>query len=486
MRRCLALLPDGVDARVNLGAALVAQGRHGAAEHVLRAALALQPDCIAALCGLAAALGPSQGAVECLRRAMQLRPNDPDLMTRLGTLFRDLGELATAEAMLRAVAQRRPGDADALSNHGNVLAALGRTGAALNCFDAALALAPGHADAAYMRGTTLLLDGRLEAGWAGFERRWERRGFTPPASYPAPRWRGAADRDAVVLLHAEQGLGDTIQMARFVPRIAARQKVVLAVPKALVRLLRGIAPGLTVVGQGDDLPHFDVQCPLMSLPHALGIGLADLPGEVPYLGAAPRAIAAWRTRMAPLPGLRVGLAWAGNPAYAADNRRSLPDAALATLADAPGISFVSLQKGAAVPAPLAAADWTAELADMADTAALIAALDLVISADTAVAHLAGALGKPVWLLNRYDPCWRWLLGRDDSPWYPSLRQFRQPSPGDWHSVLAAVRAALLQRSTACAATIAGSTTTPSPGPSGTWITPPPASNTSGQMSSTSA
>jgi len=486
MRRCLALLPDGVDARVNLGAALVAQGRNGAAEHVLRAALALQPDCVEALCGLAAALGPTADAVDCIRRAMQLRPNDPDLMTRLGTLFRDIGELGTAEAMLHAVVQRRPGDADALSNHGNVLAALGQTEAALRSFEAALALAPGHADAAYMRGSTLLLAGRLEAGWAGFEQRWERRGFAPPYIYSAPRWRGAADGKAVLLLHAEQGLGDTIQMARFVPRIAARQKVVLAVQEPLVRLLRAIAPGVTVVAQGGDLPPFDVQCPMMSLPHALEIGLADLPGEVPYLGAAPRAVASWRARLAALPGLRVGITWAGNASYAADHRRSLPEAALVALAGVAGVSFVSLQKGAAPPAALAARDWTAELRDMADTAALIGALDLVISADTAIAHLAGAMGKTVWLLNRFDTCWRWLLGRADSPWYPSLRQFRQPAPGAWDAVLADVRAALAQRAIACAATLAGSTSTPSPGPSGTWTTPAPASNTSGQMSSTSA
>ena len=203
---------------------------------------------------------------------------------------------------------------------------------------------------------------------------------------------------------------------------------------------------------GAKLPPFDRECPLLSLPHALGLRLGGIPAGVPYLHPDPAAAAAWRARLAALPGRKVGLAWAGNAALAdiranpIDRRRSLPLAALAGLGAVPGVSFVSLQKGRAGAEPpppgLALHDWTAELDDFADTAALVAGLDLVVSVDTAVAHLAGALGRPVWLLNRFDSEWRWLLGRSDSPWYPTLRQFRQPSYGDWPGAIAALATAL--------------------------------------------
>jgi hypothetical protein len=216
------------------------------------------------------------------------------------------------------------------------------------------------------------------------------------------------------------------------------------VPRTLVGLLAPLVPGVRLCASEDGLPDCDLQCPLMSLPAVLDLDFAGLPGEMPYLVAEVADAQAWRARLAGLPGRRVGLAWAGNPAYGADAARSLPAADLAALAGVAGVSFVSLQPGVAPPPCLAMADWTAELPDFAATAALVAGLDRVISVDTAVAHLAGALGRPVWLLNRFAPCWRWELGRADSPWYPTLLQFRQPAPGDWASVVAAVRVALDQ------------------------------------------
>jgi len=200
--------------------------------------------------------------------------------------------------------------------------------------------------------------------------------------------------------------------------------------------------------RGDTLPDFDYHCPLLSLPRLLSTTIATIPAETPYLQADPERVAVWRARLEPYPGLRVGLVWAGNPAMGADGRRSIALAQLSSLADLPGATFVSLQTGASAaqspPLGMVLLDWTDELIDFAETAALVEALDLIISVDTAVVHLAGALGRPVWLLNRFDCCWRWLLGRDDSPWYPSLRQFRQLKPGDWDSVLSRVRAALEQ------------------------------------------
>ena len=217
--------------------------------------------------------------------------------------------------------------------------------------------------------------------------------------------------------------------------------------KPLVRAVKDL-PGIEqIVARGDPLPPFDSHCPLLSLPYRLGSTLETLPSR-PYLAAEPGRVAAWRRRLAPLPGRRVGLVWAGNPTMAADRRRSIALDRLGALLRVPGTTFVSLQKGPArrqidqLPASLRVQDWSEELHDFADTAALIAALDLVISVDTGVVHLAGALGKPVWLLNRFDRCWRWMLDREDSPWYPSLRQFRQARPNDWDGAIAEICLAL--------------------------------------------
>jgi hypothetical protein len=220
----------------------------------------------------------------------------------------------------------------------------------------------------------------------------------------------------------------------------------------LVRLLSQL-PGVTqILAHGDSLPAFDLHCPLMSLPRAVGTTLETIPAVTPYLAADPAQAAEWHERLAGLDGLRIGLVWSGGfrlaPGLATIDRRRIALATMAPLGEVSGVSFVSLQKGEAAPQAanppcgMALHDFTADLHDFADTAALIDGLDLVISIDTAVAHLAGALGKPIWLLNRFDADWRWLLNRDDSPWYPTLRQFRQPSPGDWNSVIRRVRDAL--------------------------------------------
>jgi ADP-heptose:LPS heptosyltransferase len=269
--------------------------------------------------------------------------------------------------------------------------------------------------------------------------------------FPQPRWLG--ERSIVgktILLYGEQGLGDTIQFSRFVPEVAARgARVVLEVQRSLVRLLEHL-PGVTeVVAQGDDLPWFDLHCPLPSLPAVLGITLETLPAK-PYLAAAPERAVAWLQRVRAFPSLRVGLVWAGTTSLGADARRSMELATLAPLAEVRGVTFLSLQKDrgtahilrSAAPRPH---DFTPELSDFAETAALVEALDLVISVDTSVAHLAGAMGKPVWVLLRFDADWRWLRGREDSPWYPTARLFKQAAPGDWDSVISCVAAALCER-----------------------------------------
>jgi hypothetical protein len=272
--------------------------------------------------------------------------------------------------------------------------------------------------------------------------------------FSAPLWKGEAIGDRTILLHAEQGLGDTIQFCRYAPLMVCGGGTILEVPAPLVRLLSRL-PGVSeIVASGNGLPPFDLHCPLLSLPHAFGTTLDTIPAATPYLSADPALAANWQERLVGLDGLRIGLVWAGAQwlnvpgAAAAARRKSTGLQALAPLGEVSGVSFVSLQKhvpaaeAADPPHGLALHDFTSDLHDFEDTAALIVNLDLVISVDTAVAHLAGALGKPVWLLNHFGTDWRWLLNRDDCPWYPTLRQFRQPSPGDWNSAICAARDAL--------------------------------------------
>jgi hypothetical protein len=293
------------------------------------------------------------------------------------------------------------------------------------------------------------------AGWAEYEWRWKthqlgrgRRNFTQPL------WRGQAAPGQTLLIHAEQGLGDTLQFCRFATLAAARGvRVVLEVQKPLVRLLRGLQGVAQVFAHGEALPHFDLHAPMMSLPWMLRTTLETLPGAAPYLHADTAEAANWRHRLAEIApdGQRVGLVWAGSPRTdspalaSVDRRRSMPPAQLGALFECPVVRFFSLQKdGPGAPSNLPMIDVMPEMHDFAATAALIANLDLVISVDTAVAHLAAALGKPVWLLNRFDSCWRWLAGRRDSPWYPTLRLYPQPRLGDWESVLSEVERDLRQ------------------------------------------
>jgi Flp pilus assembly protein TadD len=444
LREALRRDPRDAEAWADLGACLIRQERAEEAEVALRAALRRAPGHGRALGTLGIALtGRDDRAAEAaLREALRHAPGVAGTHGNLGNLLRAQGRFDVAEPHLRAAVALRPQSADARHNLAVLLAGWGRLGEAETCCRAGLALAPGHADLRFLLGTVHLLAGRLHEGWEGFAWRWRRRGFVPPRRFDVPEWDGGDRGAGTLLLYAEEGLGDSLQMLRFVPAVAARGRVVLEVPATLRRLAATGAGEAVVVAEGEPMPAYACRAALPDLPRLLGMDLPDLPGRVPYLAADPDAVARWRARLAGLPGRRVGIAWAGNPLFPADARRSLPAPALTALADVPGVSFVSLQKDAAQAPPLPLADWTADLADFADTAALVAALDLVIAVDTSVAHLAGALGRPVWLLNRFDPCWRWMLGRADSPWYPTLRQFRQARPGEWGGVLAEVRAAL--------------------------------------------
>jgi hypothetical protein len=295
--------------------------------------------------------------------------------------------------------------------------------------------------------------GDYEAGWKSFEWRWESEMACAKRQLSGRSWLSAPSTTReTIFVYAEQGLGDVLQFCRYVPILAARAEVVLEVPRPLLRLLSGL-PGVTrIIAAGDPPPPYDAWLPLMSLPLALQTTRDNIPARVPYLYADPERSAFWKDRLRHLPGRKIGLVWAGSPrleqprANLIDRRRSITLARYAPLAAIPGISLISLQKGDASgqtpPEGMLLHDWTNDLHDFADTAALVEALDLVISVDTSVVHLTGALGKPIWVLNRYDQCWRWLRDRTDSPWYPSARLFRQHAPDDWSGPIAEVVSAL--------------------------------------------
>jgi tetratricopeptide (TPR) repeat protein len=414
-------------------AALLAPGREDVARprRQVRAALAAAGDEPGAVMALARAWFAAGGLAEplpMLAALLERADLSAALLGELAGLLVAAGAAVSGEAAARrrlAMGGAGPRDWVVL---GLALHQQDRLAEALAAYEAALALAPGDVPAACDAGMVRLARGELGRGFALFERR-----------HAAVLPDLAALRGARVVLEGEQGHGDTIQFARYAPMLAAAgARVTLRVQPGLVRLLGELAPAVASGAAADG-----VSLPLASMPALFGTELSTVPGA-PYLTAALGAAAAWRGRLA---GRSIGLVWAGEGRThladrAMDARRSIAPGLLAPLGAVPGLTFVSLQKAAREMPPLPLCDWTAELADFADTAALVAALDLVITVDTAVAHLAGALGRPVWLLNRFDADWRWLRGRDDCPWYPSLRQFRQARPGDWDGVVARVAEAL--------------------------------------------
>ena len=441
--------PDRIDLLADLAATLAGLGRLAEALACWQRIVQRQPRLAAAHNNLGATLRQLQRrdeAVTAFEAALRLQPEYPEASCNLGSVLCELGRIEEGAAHLRRAVRIRPDYPKAHCNLGSALRDLGQTEAALSSFREALRLAPDFVEAHCHYGYLALRSGRLREGWESFE--WRSR-LPSAVRFPVPQpvWNGGPPNGTTLLVQAEEGFGDTIQFWRYVPLLAAAgHRVVFHAQPPLMRLLSGQDSGTSVVAIGDALPVFDRHCLLLSLPRIFGTTLESIPDAVPYLRADPALVARWQQRLTGLDGLRVGLVWQGSPHYAADERRSMRLDQLAPLAAVEGVAFVSLQKGAgpnvAPPHGMVLHDWTDQIADFADTAALIAALDLVIGVDTAVIHLAGALGKPVWLLNRSDTCWRWLENRDDSPWYPTLRQFRQARPGDWADVVGRVQAEL--------------------------------------------
>jgi len=313
----------------------------------------------------------------------------------------------------------------------------------------ALDLQPGYAAIEANLGMMMLTLGEFEHGW----KKYECREKVIPVSldnHPSPRWDGSNLDGRRIIIQSEQGFGDTIQFVRYLPMVAARGgRVILQCPPQLQRLLSHLPHVERVIGQDEPLPEFEVRSRLLNLPGFFNSNLQTIPAEVPYLFPEASFVQRWRERLAAQPpGLKIGLSWAGSPDHPLDRQRSISLASLAGLAQVGGVQFYSLQKGSAgrqvenPPAGLSIVDWTADLVDFADTAALVSNLDLVISVDSAVAHLTGALGVPVWILVQFVADWRWLLDRSDSPWYPSAKLFRQSVRGDWSQPIAQLAAGL--------------------------------------------
>ena len=421
-----------------------------AESHDARAIGNLYGEC----CRLAASAQTEQ-ACACYRQLLARDPAHARAHNNLGVLLQRRGELAAAERSYREAMQHDPMLAEPHVNLGNLHDIGGATEAAVLCYRRALEIDPRYARAHCALAQALLALGDFREGWEEYEWRWQDESRAAPVPrFTAPLWDGSQKlAGRRVLLHAEQGYGDAMQFIRYAPLLAERGAVVLAIcDPALERLFRTVPDVEAVVEAGQPLPEFDYQVPLMSLPRGFGTTLDTIPQRVPYFRPDDSAVKKWRARLGDGNArLKVGLAWTGRPTHAGAAVRSCPLPAIAPLLDAPGCEFVSLQKGDAAAAlhaagwsPHPVADYTAELGDFFDTAALVAALDVVVSVDTAIAHLAGALGKPLWLLLPAVPEWRWLPPGAAQKWYPTARLFRQEAEGDWPGVIGRVRRALAE------------------------------------------
>jgi len=479
LQAAVLLNPRHVEAQNNLGCIFRAQKKLDQAEQCFRIALDARPDFPETLSNLGSVLHDRkrfEEAADLFRRALAAKPDFTQAHNNLGTVYHDQRKYEDALACYQRALELEPASAESILNVGSALQMLGKTDEAvelyhksiaadpnlarahyclaaalhtlsrddeaLESYAEALRLKPDYPEAHYNRGFVYLARGELTKGWADYEWRLKCTDYKG-RRFNVPRWDGGPLNGRTLLIHTEQGLGDTLHFIRYVRLIQQRGGTVyVEVPPALAPLLRtsgvtGIIPG------GSPLPKFDLEIPLLSVPGALGTTLENIPAQVPYLSAETRLVKHWRGQIRHLPGFKVGIVWQGNRDYAFDRFRSIPLAAYAPLADVPGVTLISLQKGYGSE-QLAELSGSFEVLDLApqldaggafvDTAAVMSNLDLVISSDTAAAHLAGGLGVPVWLATAKSPEWRWLLERSDNPWYPTMRLFRQGTVGDWSDV----------------------------------------------------
>jgi Tfp pilus assembly protein PilF len=423
------------------------QGRNDEALDALSAALKAQSNSASARANrglVLMALGRHKEALADFDRALAIQPDCVEALTNRGNALHGLDRLEDAVASFDRALALQPAHVDAHYNRGIALHGLNRHAEAVTSYQRALALRPDYADAHWNEALTRLALGDFAEGWKKFESRWWTSDCkTSGLKFPQPLWRGEPIDGRSILIYAEQGLGDTIQFVRYVPMVAERgAKVVLAVHSELKELLASAAGAAAVFGENEPLPGTAFQCPLLSLPLAFGTTAETIPAKVPYLSANDAAVARWRERLPQTAALRVGLVWSGNPSFNQDRRRSPQLSRVLPLLATPGVVFYSLNPGigasdvAALAAHRNVIHLGPQFRNFSDTAAVISLVDLVITSDTAVAHLAGAMGRPVWIMLHDAPDWRWALDRERSSWYPSARLFRQEEAGDWAGVVA--------------------------------------------------
>jgi tetratricopeptide (TPR) repeat protein len=447
-----ALAPDDVNVLYQHANVLLSVDRPRDALDELKIVLARNPRHVEARinAGLAqATLGFPEPALAEFDAALALAPGHPMAHFNRGVALMKLGRYTEAVTANERAIAAVPEHVGALINRGRSLAQLNRYDEAIASYGKVLALHKDHADAHFNTALALLTQGDYRRGFAEYEWRWRRTGMPAQRGRGRPLWLGEYPlQRKTVLLYAEQGLGDTIQFVRYVPIIAVMgAKIVLEVQSELLSLMRGLDGADTVIGRGDSPPPFDVHCPLGSLPLAMKTAPDNVPAQIPYLRADDAHLAKWSARIEALPRPRVAIAWSGNPNHDNDRNRSLAFGDLAPLFDQ-AASFISIQRelrGTDAQALAGEARVTrigAVLEDFSDTAAVLALCDLVIAVDTAPAHLAGAIGRPLWVLLPFAPDWRWTLQGETTPWYPAARLFRQAAPGDWDGVIAHAGAAL--------------------------------------------
>jgi tetratricopeptide (TPR) repeat protein len=440
--------PDYAYAYYNLGNVLMEKKHIDEALTCYQKAIDINPDLLDAYKNLGNALkekGLHNDAITTYRKILRIESNRPDIYYNLGIVLKETGQLAEAIAYYQKALHLNPAFADAHNNLGLAFRDTGEIRDAIHSFQRAVQIEPDNAIYHWNLSLALLLSGDFEQGWKEYEWRLKVKDL-PNRMLSRQVWDGSDIAGRTILLQAEQGFGDTIQFIRYAPLVAEMGvRVFLSCQDELASLSRSVDGLHTVVGYREPMPHFDVYQYLLNLPLLLHTNLDSIPARIPYIKADLSLVRTWKTKLGDRHSRqRIGLVWAGR------EQRSCSLSMFRPLAQAQNISFYSLQKGEAAaqtknpPEGMKLIDFTEEIHDFSDTAAFIENLDLVISVDTAVAHLAGALGKPVWTLLPFVPDWRWLLHRNDSPWYPTMRLFRQPAPGDWASVIEKIATELLK------------------------------------------
>ena len=457
-QRALFLNPDFYLAHTNLGNVLQKQGKLEEAVACHQRALSLKPGDHMVHTNLGNALleqGKLEEAVACYRRALSLNPGDHKALTNMGGALWDQGKIEEAVACHQRALSLKPDFYLTHTNLGVALQGQGKIAEALACYQRALSLKPDFYLAHFNLSIIYLLKGNLKEGWEKYKYRLLKQDIVKSfnLNYPdfsQPYWDGSEIKGKTILLCSEQGFGDTIQFIRYVPMVLKKcDKIIVACQEELIPLIQLINGIQQVVAQGKQLPDFDFHCPLLNLPSVFNTTLETVPATIPYIANDPQKVLKWHERLqSDSAKLKIGLCWAGSPTHKNDRNRSIPLNMFSMLGEMESISFYSLQKGKGAeqanntPDGMDIVDYTNDLNDFSETAALIENLDLIISVDTSIAHLAGALGKPVWTLLPFMPDWRWLLDRTDTPWYPTMRLFRQSSIGDWSKVMISIKDAL--------------------------------------------